>query len=73
MPSKRSLGWCYLPLAARRYIERQFTIQVENTVAPSAPPTMLCALPRGLKKLSPALSVLSGCPRTFQATEPFTM
>ena len=49
------------------------TIQAENTRAPLSLATRLCALPRGLKKPSPARSVLSGWPRTFQMTAPCTM
>src|SRR5271170_6410388 len=48
------------------------TIQADTAVppSPSGAATRLCIAPRGLKKLSPALSHRSGCPRILSIKVP---
>ena len=50
------------------------TIQVETAVPPSSPGTVdrLCTAPLTLKKLSPALRILSGWPRVWSINTPLS-
>ena len=50
------------------------TIQVETAVPPSSPGTVdrLCTAPLTLKKLSPALRILSGWPRVWSTNTPLS-